>query len=173
MNEAEQTNRGQTNFFLVLGIVSLTLFILLLFVAGGQQRVTAASVGAQSADAIWQDVNEATMRPAGEREIVPTAYRLISLDWTALNSLLANVPDVPEGATEAAAEIVLSLPLPDGSYGRFQIYQTAVMHPDLAAKFPEIQTYAGNGLDDPTAYARLDTTPKGFHAMILSGNGRV
>ncbi|MCP4422259.1 MAG: hypothetical protein GY805_37095, partial [Chloroflexi bacterium] len=76
-------------------------------------------------------------------------------------------------ATEAAAEIVLSLPLPDCSYGRFQIYQPTVMHPDLAAKFPEIQTYAGNGLDDPTAYARLDTTPKGFHAMILSGNGRV
>ena len=69
--------------------------------------------------------------------------------------------------------MILSLPLPDGSYGRFQIYQTALMHPDLAAKFPELQTYAGVGLDDPTAYARLDTTPTGFHAMILSVNGRV
>jgi hypothetical protein len=140
MNEAEQTNREQRTFFLMLGIVGLALFIILLIAAGGRQGVTAAPVGDQSADGLWQDVDEATMRPAGERIIVPDAYRTVSLDWVALDSLLANAPD---GATEAtAAEVILSLPLPDGGYGRFQIYKTAVMHPDLAAKFPEIKTYA-------------------------------
>ncbi|VAW32176.1 FIG00857919: hypothetical protein [hydrothermal vent metagenome] len=171
MNAAEQTNREQRIFFLVLGLVGLALFIILLIAAGGRGGVTAAPVGVQSADGLWQDVDEATMRSVGERVIVPNAYRTVLLDWTALDSLLANAPD---GATEATpTEVILSLPLPDGSYGRFQIYQTAVMHPDLAAKFPEIKTYAGIGIDDPTAYAKLDTTPKGFHAMILSGNGRV
>ncbi len=170
MNNVEQPSPG-TNFLLLLGLVGLALLIGLLLAAGGRQEATAAPVGAQSADGLWQDVNEAAMRPAGERLIVPTAYRTLALDWTALHSLLANAP---AGVAEAEiAGVILSLPLPDGSYGRFQIHQTAVMHPDLAAKFPEIKTYAGIGLDDPTAYARLDTTPKGFHAMILSANGRV
>jgi uncharacterized repeat protein (TIGR01451 family) len=171
MNEAESANRKRARFFFVLGVVTLSLFLLLLFAVGGRQRVTAASEGAQSSDGIWQDVNEATLRLTGERPIVPTAYRAVSLDWTALNSLLAEAPaDLPQAASPA---LILSLPLPDGGYGRFQIYQSSVMHPDLAAKFPEIQTYAGIGIDDPTAIVRLDTTPKGFHAMILSGNGRV
>lgn len=170
MKEAEQTNHEQINFFLVLGIVSLALFIVLLIAAGGRQGVTAASDGAQSADGMWQDVDEATMRPAGERVIVPSVYRTVSLDWAMLNSLLA---DAPDGSTEVNAGVILSLPLPDGEYGRFQITRASVMHPDLAAKFPEIQTFAGVGIDDPTATVRLDTTPKGFHAMILSQNGRV
>lgn len=171
MNESDKPAREKWNFLLVLGLIGLVLCLGLLLAASQQQAATAASVGAQSADGLWQDVNETTLRLDGDRPIVPSAYRVVSLDWTKLNNLLTGVP---VGLDQmAASDVVLSLPLPDGGYGRFQISQTAVMHPELAAKFPEIKTYAGVGLDDTTAYARLDTTPHGFHAMILSANGRV
>ncbi len=171
MYHKNQTKHVQRNLWLILCFIGLSLLIAILTAAGGQQTVTAASVGVQTMDDLWQDVDEAVLRVTGERQIVPTAYRLVSLDWSQLDALLAKTPDSAAGAE--ASEVILSLPLPDGTYGRFQISKTAVMHPELAAKFPEIQTYAGIGLDDPTASARLDTTPKGFHAMILSVNGRV
>jgi subtilisin-like proprotein convertase family protein len=49
------------------------------------------------------------------------------------------------------------------------MYETQVMHPDLAAKYNGIKTYSGQGIDDPTASMVLSTTVFGVHAMVLSG----
>ncbi|MBO2008510.1 reprolysin-like metallopeptidase [Hymenobacter negativus] len=91
--------------------------------------------------------------------------RPLALDVAAARLALAAAP--PEGRA-TAAPLVLALPLPNGGTGRFAVWQTAVMAPALATRYPEIQTYAGRGLDDATATVRLDITPAGFHAQVLS-----
>src|SRR3954447_17944867 len=66
---------------------------------------------------------------------------------------------------------VLAVPAPDGSLQRFAVYESSIMEPGLAAKHPEIKTYAGQGLDDPTASIVADTTPQGFHASVRARQG--
>lgn len=91
--------------------------------------------------------------------------RPLVLDGAAARATLSTAP--PENQLNATP-LVLALPLPDGSSARFTVWQTAVMEPALAAKFPDIKTYAGQGLDDATATLRLDLTPAGFHAQVIS-----
>lgn len=79
-------------------------------------------------------------------------------------------------ATEKANEVgtpstVLELPHPDGGLVRFRVIESPVMAPELAAKFPQIRTFRGEGIDDPTASVRFDVSPRGFSAMVLSAFG--
>ena len=66
---------------------------------------------------------------------------------------------------------LLELPHPDGGLVRFRVIESPVMAPELAAKFPEIRTFRGEGVDDPTASVRFDVSPRGFSAMVLSASG--
>lgn len=151
----------------------LTVLTLLAIVTASALPVLASPTQpAQPAAVLWSDVDERNFTPAGERWIVPQQYRVVELNVAALQATLAAAP--LEGTPAAAeSDVVLALPLPDGGYGRFRIFQSPVMAPELAAKFPEISTYAGQGLDDPTATTRLDWTPAGFHAIIFGLSGTV
>ncbi|GAA4053219.1 hypothetical protein GCM10022409_45170 [Hymenobacter glaciei] len=91
----------------------------------------------------------------------------LTLDVAGLRAALAIAPL----ETRAAAPLVLALPLPDGGTARFAVREAPVMEPALAAQFPNIKTYAGVGLDDAAASVRLDLSPQGFHAQVLTGGG--
>lgn len=127
-----------------------------------------AFTGALNGQAIWSEVAEKNIPQIGERLIVPQVYRTLRLDAAALHPVLAGAP---ERFTPAAAKNdlpVLSLPMPDGSTGRFRLTESPVMAPELQAKYPEIRSYTGYGIDDPTALLKCDFTPRGFHAMVIS-----
>ncbi|MFN8494041.1 MAG: M12 family metallo-peptidase [Caldilineaceae bacterium] len=131
-----------------------------------------ANAQASNTNDVWSDVTPSQFVTQSARPIIPQHYRTLRLDVNALHTLLQSAPN--EGRTLAGnAQTLLALPLPDGSFGRFRIVESPIMAPALAAKFPEIKTYAGQGVDDPTATVRFDWTPAGFHAMILSANDTV
>jgi Metallo-peptidase family M12B Reprolysin-like/Calx-beta domain len=124
-----------------------------------------------AADAvIWWPINERAITRPGARPIVPRAYQTFALDQVALRARLAAAP-LEYSAAARRAPVTLPLPLPDGTFGRFAIMESPIMEPGLAAQFPAIKTYLGQGIDDPTAVVRFDLTPAGFHAMILSAAG--
>jgi uncharacterized repeat protein (TIGR01451 family) len=130
---------------------------------------------AQSPDAAnpWQPAGPSqAARPASEYWVVPQVFRAVALDHAAMKIHLARAPHELSRPTQAQ-KTEITLPMPDGTNQRFLIVEAPVMEPELAAKFPEIKTYVGQGIDDPAASVRLDLTPAGFHAQILSPRGAV
>ena len=123
--------------------------------------------------ALWVDMKgaPAATSAAGTRSLVKaTQLRALTLDRS---SIAAMVAGAPMERTDAARlnPVVLSLPAPDGSFQRFAIVESPVMEPGLAAKHPEIKTYAGRGIDDATASLRMDISPLGFRASVRSQKG--
>ncbi|MGE4072769.1 MAG: zinc-dependent metalloprotease family protein [Lysobacterales bacterium] len=120
---------------------------------------------------MWTDVPEAGIaRTASARQIVPLAYRSVQLDRNQLSTLLNQLP-LESAVPATESDKILSLPLADGRYGSFRVVEAPIMEPALAAQFPEIRTYLGQGIEDRTATLRFDVTPTGFHAQIISWEG--
>lgn len=134
-----------------------------------------ASVMGQAVKPIkeWTHLSSAPPEKAGAaRWVQPVRGEMFRLEHAPLRGKLAKVATgEPSEAKKLGSE--LELPMPDGTTARFAIVEAPVMAPELAAKFPEIKTYAGQGIDDPSATVRLDFSPAGFHAQVLSPRGAV
>jgi hypothetical protein len=134
----------------------------------------ALASAAVSGDQIWTEINGSDLRQSGpERQAKPNVYRTFTANKAAL---LAVLNSAPEEFTDALknSRAILSLPMPDGTFSRFYIEHSLVVEPGLLKNFPELgSTYRAQGIDDPTATARLDFLPNGFHALVLSGAGSV
>jgi hypothetical protein len=121
------------------------------------------SFSATAADP-WRDANLAGL----VRDSAPAKARGLTLDLGALGASLAQLPG--ESAS-ASLRPLLSVPMPDGSVARFRVYATSVMAPELAAKFPEIRTFAGRSEDGSSG--RFDLGPRGFHGQVFTRSGTV
>ena len=107
-----------------------------------------------SGDELWSAYQ--SLDKQQPRIVVPEAHRNVCvLDVAVLEQRLA-----------AKGPVALSIPMPDGSFEQFNVFPSSLLHPDLAAKFPEIKVYAGGNAAGDTV--RIDLTPTGFRAQVLS-----
>jgi CSLREA domain-containing protein len=122
--------------------------------------------GQSSPGGLWEGIG------TRQAERMAGPVRAFRLKQTTLTEVLNRAPREFSLASKANP-VELALPLPDGSFSRFQIESSSVMEPALAARFPEIKTYSAQGLDEPGATARLTWSPRGLHALLLLKTGAV
>lgn len=115
----------------------------------------------------WTPVATASAASLSARQvdIRTTRFAGFSLDRAGMQGALSRTALVPTPNT-------VIIPTPAGEFQRFALVDSPVMEPGLAEAHPEIRTYAGRGLDDPTATVRADLTPLGFHASVRSESGQ-
>ncbi len=118
---------------------------------------------------LWNDLlaDPAPAKRGVPAQIEPDRFRAVALDSEGLADVLAEAPT--EGSDDDA--LVVSLPAPQGGFERFTLVESPIMEPGLAARHPEIATFAGRGIDDRTASIRADIGPRGFHASVRSNTG--
>jgi len=157
---------------LKLALVSALVFsaVNTLAAENGNKR----NIPVQASGAYWRDAGEADAQrvhgKSAAASALPRRFHAATLDRAGLAQMLSNAPN--EKARSAKhSDTIISLPHPQGGYQRFRVVDSPVMEPGLAAKHPEIRTFAGRGIDDPSATLRMDISPLGLRASVRSPNG--
>ncbi|MBL7710024.1 MAG: T9SS type A sorting domain-containing protein [Chitinophagaceae bacterium] len=112
-----------------------------------------------------------TIPSVGQRVIIPSQFRNASLDIQSMRSFLFSAPSEQAARANRNQMPVMELPMPDGRTAKFRVWESSIQEPALQARFSEIRTFAGQGIDDPYASIRFDIGPNGFHAQVLTAKG--
>ena len=151
---------------------SRRLSVLIALLAGalslaGLTLVTTSGPAAGADDGYWRasSAKPSATKGGHDARVRPTEYAAFTLRRAGLEAALSAAPE----ERSSAAPVTVRVPAPDGSLVAFAVRRSPIMEAGLAAAHPEIETYAGRGVDDPSATIRLDLTPMGFHASVRSG----
>ena len=103
---------------------------------------------------IWTHANPDDL-PDLERAVNPTKYQVWQCNYSVLLEKFSD------------EEVQVMLPTKNGLQ-LFNLENSGVMAPELAAKFPEIKSFKGSSTDRSTS-ARVDTNEKGLFAEFKNG----
>ena len=117
---------------------------------------------------LFQPVASEAVRPEllVGRDHTPEKWAAYQLDYRALATALQSAP-TEYAATAKQQNCTLLFPNPDGALEAFNVWQTDIMAPELAQKFPMIRTYAGKSVETPGKTVRLTLSPRGVRLMML------
>ncbi len=101
-----------------------------------------------------------------------TVEKTFTLNFSGLNAALSEAPK--RGEIIGKSNLIIQFPNANGKLESFRIIEASTMTPELQAKYPEIRSYAGQGIDDPSATIRFSISPqKGLSSMLLSDKNTV
>ncbi|HNQ16390.1 MAG TPA: zinc-dependent metalloprotease family protein, partial [Pyrinomonadaceae bacterium] len=126
----------------------------------------------EPADGMWRDIDKSDLMAGTNADELPIRFRALKLDSGQMKQFLAQLPN-EDLASRSVRNPLVALPMPGGGFARFEIEESPSVEAPLLKEFPFLKTYRGQGVDDRSATVRMDFTPAGFHAIVLSANGAV
>jgi|GEM_PF-1700169 hypothetical protein len=120
---------------------------------------------------LWKEVNPSEINLKGKQIPLPSQFKTFRLNTGMMKSLMNRV--VSDTTSSSKKYENIGLPYPDGKIMNFKITETESMSPALLARYPQLRTYGGKGIEDPTATAKIDFMPSGFHGYIFTTEGSI
>ena len=89
-------------------------------------------------------------------------------DHDHLSSILAQALNVSE---RMPSDIILEVPTSGGEKQLFRFFETSVMHDYLAKRYPNIKSYMGIGLENPSHRASIVIFEDGLFGLVINSSG--
>jgi len=118
----------------------------------------------------WNIKDESSITK-GKRSVnkLPNKYQLFELKIDDLKGLIKDSPI--RGKATPTERVTVYFPMADGSIKGFTVFETPFLDEELSNKYPNIKSYAGQGIDDASEVIRFSISHKGLSGMLFSCNG--
>ncbi|MBL0014530.1 MAG: fibronectin type III domain-containing protein [Flavobacterium sp.] len=126
--------------------------------------ITSFSV-AQSGKALWKATAKRSDAVTFANKQTLLSPRLFELDATQLKQELTNAPQ--RFASNGTSNIVVKFPNASGQMEQFRVQESSNMDPQLAARYPEIKSYIGQGVENPSSTIYFSLSPLGLQTMVI------
>ena len=97
-----------------------------------------------------------------------TTPKLFELDIQGLKQQLKGAPQ--KLSVNQKSEKIISFPSADGKMENFKVSEHSNFDPVLAAKYPDIKSYVGQSLDDPSKVVYFSVSPLGLSSMEINAD---
>jgi hypothetical protein len=94
--------------------------------------------------------------------------KIYSLDINGLKNVLAKAPK--RLAAGEKSEIIISFPNAEGRMENFKVRENSNFDPQLAAKYPDIKSYVGEGFENPSSTVYFSVSSLGLSSMEIYGD---
>ena len=139
------------NKLLSIALIAITSF------SFAQTGKTAWKVTAKKTDAVTLENKKTIATP-----------KLFQLDVSQLKENLSNSPK--RFASNAVSNTIVSFPNVTGQLESFRIQESSNMDSELAARYPEIKSYVGQGIENPSSTIYFSLSPLGLQTMVIRAN---
>ena len=113
---------------------------------------------------VWTEVSKSNFKQTTQTS-VPLKAKAFKLDLAAVKQVLSSAPKRGE-VLPGNSNVILNFPSSNGVLESFRIVEASVMTPELQAQFPNIRSYAGQGIDNPSSTIRFSVSDtKGISSM--------
>jgi hypothetical protein len=96
-----------------------------------------------------------------QKDNFPKSYKVVTFEFDFFKKSMAQ--------QKSTHQQIIQLPDATGQLKRFAIRETSNFEGELQRKFPEIQSFTAQGIDDAASIAKISIGTDGFHAVIFSG----
>jgi chitodextrinase len=123
---------------------------------------------AQNTKKVWKTAVKKENAVVQENKKEIKNPKLVALDVDQIQSMLELAPS--RFNTNKKTLPILSFPNQDGEMMDFRIAENSIMEASLAARYPEIKSYIGIGVNDPRVSLYFTLTPLGLQSMQLNAD---
>ncbi len=129
------------HFARIVTIFLVGLFAVNVVMAGSEEKNRTKFI-TNSPSGLWEQIDEAEIRPTGDRFMLPEKSVTFRLDRNLLKGILSEMPR--EFSDEARRkEVIIEMPMPYGGTSRFRIEESDLLGPQTLKDFPTWKTFPG------------------------------